>query len=368
MRYLLITILSIVILSITNLAFSEEPFDTFDKIKGKENKIEFAKTLSLREIVILGSQGADRYDMENAFYFWMECLAPRWQEDPSTMPETISIIVNEKLNPEWEKSIINLLKNVEGLRAFDETDIILPAFLKYIEDKSKDQKTKIILLDIISSRFDGYKNLFTLPKREYIKTEQNFELTNKQASLAIDSLNKIIQDKTTATNVSNSAKVLYGKIREIYLDKNNALPQEFENRESFKQVKGKTKNVIAADLPAYQHAIETIMPKEVPLDEASIKKAIMKEGEALVRAIRTTERVYWADNNFNTYTDKWEHINKEVGIDFSNNKYFTTPPTLTASGEGESAIFTAAVVGSGEAEGVSVSINEKGKITISGLE
>ena len=63
---------------------------------------------------------------------------------------------------------------------------------------------------------------------------------------------------------------------------------------------------------------------------------------------------------------KREDISEQIVL--TNNKYFTTPPTLTAAGEGKDAKFTATVVGSGEAEGISVSINEKGEITITGLE
>lgn len=109
-------------------------------------------------------------------------------------------------------------------------------------------------------------------------------------------------------------------------------------------------------------------PKEkepVPVKEMSLKEIIISEGKALVNLIRTCERLYFAENK-GYYTDKWEDISG--AIDMSENKYFTTPPTITVSGEGKSATFTATVTGSGEAQGVSVSINQKGEITVTGLK
>lgn len=99
-------------------------------------------------------------------------------------------------------------------------------------------------------------------------------------------------------------------------------------------------------------------------DKEVVKEAISIEGRTLVRAIRKAEILYFDEKD--EYTDKWENISGDINL--NENKYFTTPPILTASGEGKYAIFTAVVRGSGEAEGVSVSIDKSGNITITGLE
>lgn len=99
-------------------------------------------------------------------------------------------------------------------------------------------------------------------------------------------------------------------------------------------------------------------------DEAVVKEAISIEGRTLVRAIRKAEIVYFDEKD--KYTDKWENISGSINL--TENKYFTTPPILTASGEEKSARFTATVKGSGEAESVSVSIDKSGNITITGLK
>ncbi|MFH1548207.1 MAG: hypothetical protein ABID32_02710 [Candidatus Omnitrophota bacterium] len=360
MRNLLRFTLLVVILGITNLAFSKEPIDTFEKITDKNQKMELAKTLSLRETVILGSQKADKSGIEKAFAFGLEYLFPRWQEDASTIPSTISIIVNEKLNPDWEKSLVGFFENIEGPQPFLSMEMFLPAFLKYTEEEPNEQKTKVMLLDIIGSRFEGYKELFTLPEHKHFRTEKNFELANQQVNKTLDSLDKIVLDRETPNNVSNSAKVLYSKIRQIYLDENNILPQEFKALKSFQQVRAKTGSVFISDLSRHINLVKSIMPLKGKVFSLFTKKAIVSEGQSLVASIRTQEKVYFAKNN--KYTDKWEDIS--ASIDLTNNKYFITPPIITVYGNS----FKAVVKGSGEAEGMTVSIDQRGSVVVTGLQ
>ncbi|MBU1630463.1 MAG: hypothetical protein KKH49_01455, partial [Candidatus Omnitrophica bacterium] len=95
----------------------------------------------------------------------------------------------------------------------------------------------------------------------------------------------------------------------------------------------------------------------------NIKRAIGSEGQDLVALIRTQERVYFSKNN--RYTDKWEDISAE--IDLTNNKFFITTPVITVSGNGSYTTFTATITGSREAKGVSISINQNGSVTATGL-
>ena len=97
----------------------------------------------------------------------------------------------------------------------------------------------------------------------------------------------------------------------------------------------------------------------LPMYRQNIKSAIATEGYALVGSVRTAERVYLAEHN--TYTSVWSDISGNV--DLNKNKYFTTPPSLTAS----ATTFTAVVTGSGDATGISVSIDQQGTITTSGI-
>ncbi len=101
----------------------------------------------------------------------------------------------------------------------------------------------------------------------------------------------------------------------------------------------------------------------VPMFRQNVKRVMATEGHALVGSIRTAERVYFSQHNI--YTANLADISGD--IDISNNKYFKTAPILTASGIGSGATFTATVTGSGDASGISISINHAGIITTSGI-
>ncbi|MFH1093297.1 MAG: hypothetical protein V1739_03975 [Candidatus Omnitrophota bacterium] len=234
-------LLLILLLSISDFAFSEEPFASFEKTKTKEEKVAFINDLTLKEIVVLGSQYADKYGVggEWTFGFLLGCLGPRWEAELSTIPETISIALNEKINPEWKKFITDYFKDVKFYEIYEDNNKILPVFLNFINDKSKDQKTKVVLLETIGCWFDGYKQRFTDPLDEEDASEKNFKLVHKQANMTINALDNIIQDKEINKEGAVAAKNLYTKIHKIYLDEDNILPLKFKNIRSFKHIKAK---------------------------------------------------------------------------------------------------------------------------------
>ncbi|MCX7917346.1 MAG: prepilin-type N-terminal cleavage/methylation domain-containing protein [bacterium] len=96
----------------------------------------------------------------------------------------------------------------------------------------------------------------------------------------------------------------------------------------------------------------------VPLYRANVKRAMASEGAALLGSVRTAQRVYYAE--FGKYTDD----KTKLGIDTTGNKYFKDYTiTLTGGGSG----FTASTTGTGDAAGITVTIDQDGNITYSGL-
>ena len=171
----------------------------------------------------------------------IHCGGPKWAADLSTVPETISIVLNEELNPKWEKFLIDNFKRTDYYGIYEDTNEILPVFLEYLEDESKDKKTKVVLLETIGCWFDGYQQRVADPLYEEDKLVKSFKLVHKQAKMTITSLNKIIKDKDINKEVSVAAGSLYAKIHKIYLDEDNVLPFKFKNLRSFKQIKTKLK-------------------------------------------------------------------------------------------------------------------------------
>ena len=96
----------------------------------------------------------------------------------------------------------------------------------------------------------------------------------------------------------------------------------------------------------------------VPLYRSNVRRAMSSEGQALAGSIRTAERVYYAEHD---KYGAWADISGS--IDVAGNKYFTTAGTVTAG----TTTFSASVSGSGDASGISVSIDQGGNITVSGL-
>jgi prepilin-type N-terminal cleavage/methylation domain-containing protein len=99
----------------------------------------------------------------------------------------------------------------------------------------------------------------------------------------------------------------------------------------------------------------------VPLYRGQVKKAIASEGAALVGAVRSAQRVYYAENE--AYTDDKD----ELSLDTFDNKYFdwddVTLSDVTAT------TFTATATGrtGSDAAGITVSIDQTGDLTYTGL-
>jgi len=95
----------------------------------------------------------------------------------------------------------------------------------------------------------------------------------------------------------------------------------------------------------------------VPLYRNNVRRAMASEGAALLGAVRTAERVYYAEHN--TYTSDKDAL----GVDASGNKYFTDYTITSADENG----FTAQTTGTGDAEGITVTIDQDGNLTYSGI-
>jgi len=96
----------------------------------------------------------------------------------------------------------------------------------------------------------------------------------------------------------------------------------------------------------------------VPLYRGNVKRSMAAEGAALLGSVRTAERVYYSEHG--RYTDD----KTKLGIDTTGNKYFTDY-TVTLSGGGTG--FTATTTGTGDAAGITVTIDQDGNLTYSGI-
>jgi len=96
----------------------------------------------------------------------------------------------------------------------------------------------------------------------------------------------------------------------------------------------------------------------VPLYRGNVKRSMAAEGAALLGSVRTAERVYYSEHG--RYTDD----KTQLGIDTTGNKYFKDY-TVTLSGGGTG--FTASTTGTGDATGITVTIDQDGNLTYSGI-
>ena len=84
----------------------------------------------------------------------------------------------------------------------------------------------------------------------------------------------------------------------------------------------------------------------IPIYRSNIKKAAASEGAALLGAVLTAQKVYYAENS--TYTSNKSDLNVET----TGNKYFSDYTLSGVSATG----FTASTTGSGTASGVTVTM------------
>ena len=90
----------------------------------------------------------------------------------------------------------------------------------------------------------------------------------------------------------------------------------------------------------------------VPVYKGYTKKAMATEGKALLGAINTSQKVYFAEwNMFVTGTS----ASAILDVDASTNKYFKSF-TLSSSGIGSGAAFTAGTEGTGGADGIALTL------------
>jgi len=92
--------------------------------------------------------------------------------------------------------------------------------------------------------------------------------------------------------------------------------------------------------------IAILVSLAIPLYRTNIKKAMATEGAALLGAVLTTEKLYYAQNV--TYSDD----NADLNVDAIGNKYFTSYTLSAVSATG----FTAETTGTGAAADVTVTL------------
>jgi len=96
----------------------------------------------------------------------------------------------------------------------------------------------------------------------------------------------------------------------------------------------------------------------VPLYRGNVKRSMAAEGAALLGSVRTAERVYYSEHG--RYTDD----KTKLGVDTTGNKYFKDYTiTLTGGGSG----FIATTTGTGDAAGITVTIDQDGNLSYEGI-
>ncbi|MCM8807492.1 MAG: prepilin-type N-terminal cleavage/methylation domain-containing protein, partial [Candidatus Omnitrophica bacterium] len=122
--------------------------------------------------------------------------------------------------------------------------------------------------------------------------------------------------------------------------------------------KNKKKGFTLIELMTVVIIVGILASVAVPLYRGQVKRAMAAEGAALLGSVRTAERVYYAEHG--KYTDD----KTKLGIDTTGNKYFKDYTiTLTGGGTG----FIATTTGEGDAAGITVSIDQDGNLTYSGI-
>ena len=295
-------------------------FLTLDE-KTKRLSSESAKTIINAVVPHLGTKD---HVLRKQLYWLLEGLdRPEEMGKPPVFDEYKLFIESRKNNPP-----IELIKYMYETKYGFPGEALLTLMDVYTEDprqkQTLTQKEKIV--DAELKRLEHAKK-----SERYVNSE------------AMNALNELSKDKEWWVR--------------LYVAEIVSREPEFKSSEISERLKNDENQLVR----------EVISPTKVAAAsfDISLKEAIENEGKALVRAIRKAERNYFAEHDY--YTDKWEDISDNV--DFSRNNYFFTPPILTKSGIGySSSTFTATIAGSGVADGITVSINEKGEITISGFK
>ena len=114
------------------------------------------------------------------------------------------------------------------------------------------------------------------------------------------------------------------------------------NRKTMKSQKGFT----LIELMVVVIIVGILAAVAIPIYRSNIKKAAASEGAALLGAVLTAQKVYYAENN--TYTTTKTNLNVET----TGNKYFTDYTVSSADANG----FTATTSGTGTAAGVTVTM------------
>ena len=126
----------------------------------------------------------------------------------------------------------------------------------------------------------------------------------------------------------------------------------------------KTKGFTLVELVIVIVIVGILSVVAVPVYKGYTKKAMATEGKALLGAINTSQKVYFAE---------WANFagsgqSASLDVDASTNKYFTS---YAISGAGSSTGFTATTAGSGGATGIGLTITGSASgastITESGL-
>lgn len=93
----------------------------------------------------------------------------------------------------------------------------------------------------------------------------------------------------------------------------------------------------------------------VPIYRGYTRKAMATEGKSLLGTIQTAQKVYFAEYAMFKNAGTVKGIDTELDVDARSNKYFTAF-TISATGSGSNAAFTATTSGIGGATGIGLTI------------
>lgn len=230
-------LLCILVSCISHNCFGEVQnlLNEFEKFKTREERITYVETLSLPETISLGNKIIEKYGEVDAFYYIAECLAPKWKENLTSIPESISLVVRTG-NKNFSKLVINNFKNIQGTKDIEIANQILPYFVEFLEKESESEKSKIVLIDITNDWFKFYRKVFITPIYGFYQTDKNFQFIHEQTEVLIKYLKKTLESESTPKEIFTSGSVLLKTIKSMYLDEENVLPEKFKKSEKTNQI------------------------------------------------------------------------------------------------------------------------------------